>query len=89
MSAVNCWRKYASGDDRRKRPKCYLCRESQSLLIVGGHTLPKGEWGTARGVKRLGLCRYCIFSFAREASLLESQAERRDIEASFKEVESS
>ena len=76
MNTVTTWRKYASGDDRRARPKCHLCRQPQNLLIVCGHTLPGGKWGTARGVKRLGLCRYCIFTFAREASLLESQVER-------------
>lgn len=76
MSAVNVWRKYA-GPKLSQRPKCALCREPQSLLIVGGHTLPPGKWGSARGVKRLGLCRRCIFALAGEASLLESQVVSR------------
>jgi hypothetical protein len=72
--AVHTWRKYASGDDRRKRPHCQLCRQPQGLLIVGGHTLPlPAKQGARGGVKRLGLCRCCIFTLAREASLLESQ----------------
>jgi hypothetical protein len=79
VSTTTAWRKYASGDDRRMRPKCYLCRQPQNLLIVGGHTLPpRQKWGQKGGVKRLGLCRFCIFTLAREASLLESQVRERD-----------
>lgn len=80
MSTVNVWRKYASGDDRRKRPRCALCRSPQNLLIVGDHTLPPAlKQGQKGGVKRIGLCRYCVFSLAREASLLESQVREREL----------
>lgn len=73
MNTVSTWRKYADSYDARKRPRCHLCRQQKTLLIVCGHTLPPAKKrGVAGGVKRLGLCRYCIFSFAREASLLES-----------------
>lgn len=70
------WRKYASGDDRRRKPHCQLCRLPQNLLIVCGHTLPVAKRGAKSGVKRIALCRYCVFTFAREASLLESQVDR-------------